>query len=92
MVALQNIDNKGVPCKIFLAKELRDVSASIGRLRLQGGAQRRCRDDDVKNDFCDDCAPGIGNNLQGLAVEVEAYGGLIEERWLPKHVLLTTSA
>ena len=45
MVALQNIDNKGVPCKIFLAKELRDVSASIGRFRLEGGAKRTCRDD-----------------------------------------------
>jgi hypothetical protein len=28
-VALQNIENKEVPCKIFLAKELPDVSASV---------------------------------------------------------------
>ncbi len=37
-VALQNIENKEVPCKIFLVKELRDVSASAGNLRLKGGA------------------------------------------------------
>jgi hypothetical protein len=29
-VALQNIENNEVPCKIFLAKELRAVSASSG--------------------------------------------------------------
>jgi len=39
-VALQNIENKEVPCKIFLAKELRDDSASAGRFRLEGSAKR----------------------------------------------------
>jgi hypothetical protein len=33
-VALQNIENKEVPCKIFLNKELRDVSAASGRFRV----------------------------------------------------------
>jgi hypothetical protein len=31
----------------------------------------------VKNDICDDCAPGEGNYLQGLAVQAEAFGGHI---------------
>ena len=44
-VALQNIENNEVPCKIFLAKELRDVSGSAGRFRLTDGAKRTCRDD-----------------------------------------------
>ena len=44
-VALQNIENNEVPCKIFLAKELRDVSASAGSFRLEGGAKRAYRDD-----------------------------------------------
>jgi len=43
MVALQNIENNEVPCKIFLAKELRYVSVSTGRFRLTGGAKRTCR-------------------------------------------------
>jgi hypothetical protein len=34
-VALQNIENKEVPCKIFLAKELRDISASPSLFRLK---------------------------------------------------------
>jgi hypothetical protein len=42
-VALQNIENKEVPCKIFLAKELRDVLASVDGFRLEGGAKRTCR-------------------------------------------------
>jgi hypothetical protein len=50
-VALQNIENNEVPCKIFLAKELRDVSASVDRFRLENGAKRRCRDDGLKEDF-----------------------------------------
>jgi len=50
-VALQNIENNEIPCKIFLAKELRDVSASVGRFRLENGAKRRCRDDDWKENF-----------------------------------------
>jgi hypothetical protein len=41
-VALQNIENNEVPCKIFLAKELRDISASTGSFRLIGGAKRMC--------------------------------------------------
>jgi hypothetical protein len=36
-VALQNIENKEVPCKIFLDKELRGISASVGCFRLTGG-------------------------------------------------------
>jgi hypothetical protein len=43
-VALQNIENNEVPCKIFLAKELRDVLAFSGRFRLTGGAKRTYRD------------------------------------------------
>jgi hypothetical protein len=39
-VALQNIENNEVPCKIFLDKELRDVLASAGGFRLTGGAKR----------------------------------------------------
>jgi hypothetical protein len=50
-VALQNIENKEVPCKIFQAKELRDVSASVGRFRLENRAKRTCRDDDLKENF-----------------------------------------
>jgi hypothetical protein len=50
-VALQNIENNEVPCKIFLAKELRGVSASVNRFRLEDGAKRRCRDDGLKEDF-----------------------------------------
>jgi hypothetical protein len=49
--ALQNIENNEVPCKIFLAKELRDVSASVGRFRLENKAKRSCRDDGLKEDF-----------------------------------------
>jgi len=53
--------------------------ASFGGFRLKVGVKRRRRDDDVKNDFCDDCAPGRGNFLQppavgGLAVQAEAFG------------------
>ena len=51
MVALQNIENKEVPCKIFLDKELREVSASIGRFRLDGGAKRTYQNGDLKEDF-----------------------------------------
>src|ERR1035437_9082553 len=43
-VALQNIENNEVPCKIFLTKELRDVSASTGRFLVEGGAKKRCQD------------------------------------------------
>jgi hypothetical protein len=50
-VALQNIENNEVPCKIFQDKELREVSASSGSYRLKSGAKRRCRDDDLKEDF-----------------------------------------
>ena len=39
IVALQNIENKEVPCKIFLAKELRDILASVGRFRLENGGE-----------------------------------------------------
>jgi hypothetical protein len=42
-VALQNIENNEVPCKIFLAKELRDVSASVDGFRLEAGSERTCR-------------------------------------------------
>ena len=45
MVALQNIENKEVPCKIFQDKDLRDVLAFAGSFRLDGGAKRTCRDD-----------------------------------------------
>ena len=40
-VALQNIENKEVPCKIFLDKELRSVSASTGRFRLKAARRGR---------------------------------------------------
>jgi hypothetical protein len=50
-VALQNIENNEVPCKIFQDKELRDVLASVGSCRLQCGAKRRHRDDDLKEYF-----------------------------------------
>jgi hypothetical protein len=62
-VALQNIENKEVPCKIFLDKELRDVSVSSGSFRLDGGAKRTCRNDDWKEDFWNHCAPEEGNYL-----------------------------
>ena len=42
MVALQNIENKEVPCKIFQDKELRAVLASVGGFRLTGGVKRTC--------------------------------------------------
>jgi hypothetical protein len=61
-VALQNIENNEVPCKIFPAKELRDVSASAGSFRLKDGVP----DDDLQEDFWDHCATKWGNNLQGL--------------------------
>jgi hypothetical protein len=63
-VALQNIENNEVPCKIFLAKGLRNVLASVGRFRLENWAKKRCRDDDLKEDFCDYCATMEGNYLQ----------------------------
>jgi hypothetical protein len=44
-VALQNIENNEVPCKILQDKELRDVSTSVGRFRLAGGARRTHQDD-----------------------------------------------
>jgi hypothetical protein len=47
-VALQNIENKEVPCKIFQDKELRRL---FGHFRLEGGAKRTCRDDELKEDF-----------------------------------------
>ena len=50
-VALQNPDNKEVPCKIVLDKELGDVLASSGSFRLECGAERRCRNDDLKEEF-----------------------------------------
>jgi hypothetical protein len=36
--ALQNIENKEVPCKIVQDKELRDVLASPSLFRLKSGA------------------------------------------------------
>jgi hypothetical protein len=39
-VALQNRQNKRVVCKIVQDKELREISASFGRFRLEGGAKR----------------------------------------------------
>jgi hypothetical protein len=48
MVALQNRQNKGVTRRIVQDKELRDVSASFGRFRLEGGAKKLCRDDDLR--------------------------------------------
>ena len=36
-VALQNIENKEVPCKVLLDKELRDFSAYVGIFRLKPG-------------------------------------------------------
>jgi hypothetical protein len=50
-VALQNIENNEVPCKIFLAKELRAVSATVGSSRLKGGAKKTCGEDDLKEEF-----------------------------------------
>jgi hypothetical protein len=67
-VALQNIENNEVPCKIFQRKELCAVSASAGSFRLKGGAKRTCRDDDLKEDFWNHCATKKGNNLQAPAV------------------------
>jgi flagellar biosynthesis regulator FlaF len=55
-VALQNIENKEVPCKIFLAKELRAVLASPSLFRLKSCAKKRHRDDDLKEDFWNHCA------------------------------------
>ena len=49
--ALQNIENKEVPCKIFQDKELRSVLASPSLFRLKSGAKRRHRDDDLKDYF-----------------------------------------
>src|ERR1035437_6302836 len=40
-VALQNIENNEVPCKIFLDKELRDVLASVGSFPTGSGVKRR---------------------------------------------------
>jgi hypothetical protein len=40
-VALQNPQNKGVPCKIVQDKELRDVLASADRFRLTGDTKGR---------------------------------------------------
>jgi len=40
-VALQNIENNEVPCKIFLDKELRDDSASAGRFRMKAARKGR---------------------------------------------------
>jgi hypothetical protein len=42
-VALQNIENKEVPCKIVQDKELRAVSASSGSFRLKNDAKKTCR-------------------------------------------------
>jgi hypothetical protein len=39
--APQNIENNEVPCKIFPAKELRAVSASVGSFWMEGGARGR---------------------------------------------------
>jgi hypothetical protein len=50
-VALQNIENNEVPCKIFQDKELRAVSASTGRFRLDGGTKRTYQNNDLKEDF-----------------------------------------
>jgi hypothetical protein len=50
-VALQNIENNEVPCKIFLAKELRDVLASSSLFRLKSGVKRRRRGD-LRESFC----------------------------------------
>jgi hypothetical protein len=50
-VALQNIENKEVPCKIFQDKELRTVSEPIGRFWLKNGLKRTCRTHDLKEDF-----------------------------------------
>jgi hypothetical protein len=40
-VALQNIENNEVPCKIFPAKELRDVLASVSHFRLEAARRGR---------------------------------------------------
>jgi hypothetical protein len=42
--ALQNIENKEVPCKIFQDKELQEFTASVGSFRLKGGAKKTYRD------------------------------------------------
>jgi hypothetical protein len=67
-VALQNIENNEVPCKIVQDKELRAISASADSFRLEGGAKRTFRDD-LMESFWDHCATKWGNNLQGLAVQ-----------------------
>ena len=50
-VALQNPENKEVPCKIVQDKELRGLSASADSFRLKRGAERTGRDDDLAVDF-----------------------------------------
>jgi hypothetical protein len=63
-VALQNIENNEVPYKIFLAKELWDVSASSGSFRMEDGAKRTCWDDGLKEDFQESLCTNWGNYLQ----------------------------
>jgi hypothetical protein len=41
--------------------------AFVGSYRLEGSAKTTCRDDDLKEDFWDQCATKQGNNLQALA-------------------------
>jgi hypothetical protein len=67
-VALQNIENNEVPCKIFLDKELRDVSVSVGSFRLTGGAKRTCRTMIGRKTSEDHCATKWENHLQAPAV------------------------
>jgi hypothetical protein len=72
MVTPQNRQDKEVTRRIFQDKELRDVSASVGRFRLEGGAKRSCRDDDLKEDFWGYCATAEGNYPQAPLVRPEA--------------------
>ena len=82
-VALQNIENKEVPCKIFQDKKLRAVSASSGSFRLKGGAKRTCPDDVCRKTSEDHCATKWGNYLQPPAVGPEARLSLAWGSWCP---------
>jgi hypothetical protein len=49
--ALQNIENKEVPCKIFQDKELRDVFGLWRPLSADRRREETCRNDGLKEDF-----------------------------------------
>jgi len=73
-VALQNIENKEVPYKIFPAKELRDIS---GRFRLECGVNGRAGiiGGKASKDYCAQSKEII---CKELAVQAEARYSLAE--------------